>query len=220
MRIFAISDIHGCFDKLIEMLNKINFNPSSDKIIFLGDYVDRGPDSMKTLFFIDQLIELGSIALIGNHDEIFKEIIDTNYCNFALQERYYQKLGTDRTIREYLSLSQANKIKIRKILDKLQPYYEIGNYIFSHAGVNAEYPLDSNSLDDLTWVREEFYMNKAYDEKICIFGHTPTQNLNLNYDSIIWEDPIHKDKIGIDCGCVYNGKLACLEIPTMKKYYV
>lgn len=224
MRILAISDPHGCYDKLVELINKIQYNPKNDKLVLLGDYVDRGKQSMETLLYVGELIKNGAVALMGNHDEIFKELLDNDSLESALNDNYYKSLGAYITIKDYLKLDQKDKNKVKSILSNLLPYYQIDKYIFSHAGVNAFVSLDMNSMDDLIWSREEFYNYKAYSGKICIFGHTPTTYLyNDNVSSLncgIWHDPIHKDKVGIDCACIFGGKLACIDLTNMKEYYV
>lgn len=221
MRILAISDIHGCHDELVELLNKVNYDSNKDKLILLGDYVDRGKDPMKTLLLVGDLMDKGAIVLEGNHDNMFKQLIKEERLFTALADRYYMKLGTDITVKDYYRLSTEKKERIKEILDKLIPYYEYNDYIFVHAGVNSNLSVDKNDPYDLIWLRDEFYDNAAYSNKKVIFGHTVTCYLHDDHRTInIWYDDIHKDKIGIDCGCVYGGKLACLDLTNMIEYYV
>ena len=220
MRILAISDIHGCYDKLKELLDKVQYTQSQDKLILLGDYVDRGQDPMKTLFFIDELVKNGAIALMGNHDSMFLDLIQSNQLESALYNNYYYRLGSINTILDYKKLPIEKRLKINYILKNLLPYYTLDNYIFVHGGVNSSIPLEKNDFQDLIWLRNEFYYKKAYDNKIVIFGHTPTCNINEDGSCKIWYDDTYKDKIGIDCACVYNGKLACLDLTNNIEYYV
>ena len=220
MRILAISDIHGSYYNLIELLKKVDYDPCKDKLILLGDYVDRGPKSMETLFLIDKLVKDGAIALIGNHDSMFLDLIENDGIDDAIYNQYYYQLGTFKTILDYKRLSLKEKNEIKIILKNLLPYYELDKYIFVHAGINSKIKLEKNRFQDIIWLREEFYNNKGYDDKIIIFGHTPTCNLNESNLCKIWYDKKFNDKIGIDCACVYGGRLACLDLTNKKEYYV
>ncbi len=220
MRILAISDIHGNYDKLVELLDKVEYDCKRDKLILLGDYVDRGKQSMKTLFFVEQLVKDGAVALLGNHDDMFLELIKTNSIDNALYNNYYYTLGSFPTILDYKQLPIDKKKQVENILSNLLPFYEIDDYMFVHAGVNAKIDLLENNVQDVIWIRDEFYYNKAYDGKTIIFGHTPTCNLNEDNLCKIWYDEVYNDKIGIDCACAYGGRLACLDLTNKIEYYV
>jgi serine/threonine protein phosphatase 1 len=219
MRLLTISDIHGCLEVLKKLLIKVNYNPKEDKLIILGDYVDRGPNPMETLLFIEELMNEGAITLIGNHDSMFLDLINDNSLSWALNQQYYHELGTAKTIVDYLALDTKEQKHIRDILNKLLPYHIEDNFIFVHAGVDVKLPIEENDFQELIWIREEFYTNKSYDDKIVIFGHTPTCNLNSDRSCNIWIDEYYKDKIGIDGACVYGGALACLDLTNMVEYY-
>lgn len=221
VRILTISDPHGCYDKLVELLEKVKYNSNEDKLILLGDYVDRGKDSMKTLLLVGDLVDNGAIALEGNHDNMFKQLIKDDCLFQALTSEYYIELGTSITVKDYYKLDLKSKQRIENILDKLIPYYTYDNYIFVHGGVNVNIPLEDNEPQQLMWLREEFYNNKAYVDKKIIFGHTPTCLLcNDPYKRTIWRDTKFNDKICIDCACVYGGNLACLDLTNNIEYYV
>ena len=97
----------------------------------------------------------------------------------------------------------------RSFLEALLPYYETEKYIFVHAGLRPGIPLADQSQHDLLWIRHEF-INAEHDyEKTVVFGHTPFM-IPL----------IDKNKIGIDTGAVYGGKLTCIEFPGLKIYQV
>lgn len=219
-RLLAISDIHGCYDKLIEILNKVNYDPKKDQLILCGDYADRGDQNLQTLLFVNELIDGGAIGLLGNHDDMFRELLNRNLLHRAFAFQEYIDLGVNKTVKEFYSATDEQKLIVSKLLNvKLLPYYEYGKWIFVHGGVNASVSLEENSLENLIWSRQEFYGNKAYDDRIVVFGHTPTYFLQGN--DKVWRDPQYKDKIGIDCGCVYkDGKLCCLDLTNDIEYYV
>jgi len=217
MRILCISDIHGELDKFKLLLNKIKYDNTKDKLILLGDYIDRGYKSIETLFFVNDLIKKGAIALLGNHEEMFKFLINNNAVN---NRNIIKQNGNESTIKQYNLLTDYKKKKIINIIDNLYINYVIDKYIFVHAGVNASVDLIYNTKDDFIWSRDNFIFSKSYKNKIVIFGHTPTKCIN-DKDTIYFDD-IYKDKIGIDCGSVFGYNLACLEINNnkYKEYYV
>jgi serine/threonine protein phosphatase 1 len=233
-RILAISDIHGCYDKFIQLLNSINYNPSSDQLIIMGDLMDRGQSNLKCLFKAMELQNQGAIILKGNHEQMAEETINylldckDNKANLNYPSLELHRInGGTNTIRELTELSTCKLIDIYDFIQSLPTIHTIDQYIFVHAGVNASISLNNNYDDDFMWSRDEFINYPAYKNQLVIFGHTPTWYMNLksgrvdtNIMPTIWFDPEYKDKIGIDCGCVFGGRLSCLELPTMKEYYV
>lgn len=216
--IWAISDIHGMYENLISLLKKIKDN---DKIIFLGDYVDRGPDSKKVLDLLIVLSKAGKhVFLKGNHDDM---LVDYYRKTHDYDDGVWFYNGAITTIKSF-----ENKVENEYVefLERLPLFYEekIGryNYLFVHAGVNPGKPLSVQNRWDFLWIREEFlYMETKYENYIILHGHTPTLYLNGS-DKII----MRKDKnnelisIDIDTGCVYGGKLTALGITEDNKYVV
>ena len=133
--------------------------------------------------------------------------------------------GGLNTYNEIKNLSQNELLNIFKFIRSLPIYFESGKYIFTHAGANTRIPLEENSEDDLVWMEDRFPYCQAYKNKIMVFGHTPTWLLypqdkkNKNKNAKIWYDNNWKDKIGIDCGNVYGGRLAVIELPSYKEFY-
>lgn len=213
-RILTISDIHGHYEQLVKLLELANYNPQDDQLVILGDIVDRGPENMKTLFYVRQLVKDGAVAIMGNHDKTaylsFKEIIDMGYGSDT--QLHVNCLNGYETHVEFMKLSDADKKIARNFLGGLPLYYEYEEYIFVHSGVSSDRPIEENDEAVLLWSREEFYEYPAYGGKTVVFGHTPTKYLNLYGENRIWTDKVHEDKIGIDCGCFFSGTLGCLEI--------
>jgi serine/threonine protein phosphatase 1 len=210
-KIFAIGDIHGCLEKLTELMNKIGIDRQNDTLVFIGDYIDRGKYSREV---IDYVIRLQSghkniICLRGNHEQMFLRYLD------GIDEGLYLGNGGRATLDSYgIFLSddiEKRKDKIsaqhRKFFQSLVPYYDTDKYIFVHAGLRPGLPLQEQALDDLLWIRYEFIESKNDFGKIVIFGHTPLPS-----------PMIDKNKIGIDTGAVYGGPLTCVELPEMKLY--
>ena len=212
-KIFAIGDIHGCMGKLRTLIQNINADPENDIIVFIGDYIDRGSAAREV---VDYVIGLTAeyknvVCLLGNHEYMFLRYLD------GLDEEMYLSNGGSATLFAYaISLSetpQERKAKIPrehlKFFESLLPHYETENYLFVHAGLKPGLIISQQTMHNLLWVRHEF-IDTDYDfGKIVVFGHTP-----LRYPLIM------PNKIGIDTGAVYGGKLTCVELPAVKIYQV
>lgn len=219
-RILCISDIHGMYQEFMSLLDKVNYDSNTDQLILLGDYVDRGPCNMKTLYKVLELKEKGAIVLKGNHDKLaensIEDLLDGRLSSINILE--HLMCDGEFTLNELKFLDRNQLIYLHKSLKQMLYYYELENYIFVHSGINSLKHLDENNEEDFLWSRLNFIEKKAYDNKITVFGHTPT--IIIKNEHTIWYDNIYKDKIGIDCGSVYGGKLACLELPSKKEYYI
>ena len=207
-RTFVIGDIHGCYASLLDLLNKINPDPGQDRLIFLGDYVDRGPDSKKV---IAEIISLQSrfshiITLMGNHEQMFLDFLA------GREQDFFLHFGGRETLMSY-GLKPPFPADIRKqipadhvnFLNNLLLYWEDENYIYAHAGLEPEIHLSQQSSEWLLWARRKFIQSKYDFGKPVVFGHTDMK-----------EPLIEKNKIGIDTGAVYGGRLSCLVLPDMK----
>jgi serine/threonine protein phosphatase 1 len=212
-KIFAIGDIHGCLGKLEALMQNIDANPQNDTLIFIGDYIDRGKSSREV---VDYIILLKSeykkvVCLLGNHEYMLIRYLE------GLDEDMYLENGGIATLHSYgIRLSddpEKRKAKIprehREFFESLLPYYETRNYIFVHAGLKPGLPLRQQTMSDLLWIRHEFVDTEDDFGKMVVFGHTP-----LNYPLIM------PNKIGIDTGAIYGGKLTCVELPSVKIHQV
>ena len=207
MRIFAIGDIHGCAEALERLLGRLPVDWGVDLVIFLGDYIDRGPEPRRV---VEKVIELRKlypervIALRGNHEWMFLRYLR------GIEPEVFLFNGGEATLRAYY---QEGKLDIpeehRTFLEDLPLYYETEDYFFVHAGVRPERPLHSQEEEDLLWIREGFYYYPGTFPKKIVFGHTPFP-----------EPLLLPDRLGIDTGCVYGGKLTAIELPAEKIYQV
>jgi serine/threonine protein phosphatase 1 len=212
-RIFAIGDIHGCLDHLQTLIISLPVDRQNDTLLFIGDYIDRGSSSREV---VDYVIGLRSefrkvICLLGNHEQMFLDYLD------GTDEEMYLYNGGASTLFSYgLSRSSSPEEAKAKIpADHLQfyqallPYYETEDYIFVHAGLAPGLTLDEQSVRDLLWVRQDFTASDYDFGKRVIFGHTPQK-----------KPLIMPNKIGIDTGAVFGGRLTCVELPVFKIYQV
>lgn len=215
MRSLVISDIHGMYDKFMALLELVKYNTKEDRLILLGDYVDRGPEPIKALRKVLDLKDNGAVVLMGNHEKMLLDAcagLSESDCR-PLNLHLYN--GGSITWMKLNELSKEESSRVIKAIENLPSIAESDNYIFVHAGIDASCQSDDQDADTLLWAREEFINSPAYIDKIVIFGHTPTKYMGAPFT--IWNGG---DKIGIDCGAVYGGKLACLELPSMKEFYV
>ena len=212
-KIFAIGDIHGCISPLDKLMAQLDIDASQDTLIFVGDYIDRGPDSKGV---IDTILDIRKnigdvVCLTGNHEDMF-----LNYCLDRRNENLYMSNGGMRTLASYGFSPEGTEELIlppshREFFTGLRTYHETDDYIFVHAGLRPGIPLDRQDREDLMWIRFEF-INSPYDfGKTVVYGHTP---VSLN------KPLIDKNKICIDTGAVYGGKLTCIELPKMTIYQV
>ena len=210
-KIFAIGDIHGCISQLDKLMAQIDIDAGEDTLVFVGDYIDRGHDSKGVIAAILDIKKniRNVVCLSGNHEDMF-----LNYCLDRRDEELYMSNGGMRTLASYgfsregteeLILPESHK----EFFNSLRTYYETDDYIFVHAGLRPGIPLVQQDRNDLLWIRFEF-INSPYDfGKTVVYGHTP---ISLS------KPLIDKDKICIDTGAVYGGKLTCIELPEMKIY--
>jgi len=208
-RYFAIGDIHGCLSPLERLMEEIRplVVPEEDALVFIGDYIDRGPESRQVVELILRIKEEfpNVICLKGNHEDMFLTWVLT-----GRDYELYLYNGGGTTIRSYLSQGKFSLPEEHlRFFQSLPLYYETEDYIFVHAGLRPGVPLEQQDPFDLFWIREEFIYSNYDFGKTVIFGHTP------------FRKPFVTDrKIGIDTGAVYGGALTCVELPARKFYSV
>ncbi|MEW6334952.1 MAG: metallophosphoesterase family protein [Thermodesulfobacteriota bacterium] len=211
-RVLAIGDIHGCSDRLDLLLGRFGIDGAGDTLIFLGDYIDRGPDARGV---IDRLLDLKQqcpnlVCLRGNHESMF-----LNYYLRGQDEELFLYNSGRTTLDSYgLSLADARAGRgfptdHLNFLLSLPFCHEREEYVFVHAGLRPGIPIARQSPDDMLWIRSEFYDVYWDFGKTVVFGHTPFH-----------EPLIESNKIGIDTGAVYGGRLTCIELPSRKIYQV
>jgi serine/threonine protein phosphatase 1 len=202
MKKFVIGDIHGNYKELNELLSKINPDFNNDELIFLGDYIDRGPDSYHVIQLLITLQkrygENHIILLRGNHEQMAINNINSGCIDYnnGYDATYEDFTRNNDSIENYLEL-----------FNSLPLYYEDDNFIYVHGGIRPGISLKKQKDNDLLWIREEFYESSIKFNKTVIFGHTPTIYINNK-----WDPYIKSDRIGIDTGLAYGGHLTSLEI--------
>jgi serine/threonine protein phosphatase 1 len=205
-KIFAIGDIHGCYEKLCALMEKIPINMAQDQLLFIGDYIDRGRGSIEV---VDYLIDLknrypGTIFLMGNHEDMLQNYLDG-------KDRFTYLLNSgQQTLDAYLKRVDGSEDypvppEHLDFFGSLDLYYQTEDYIFVHAGLREKVPLESQNKMDLLWIRDEFIYSDHDFGKRVIFGHTPFK-----------EPLVQINKIGIDTGAVYGNRLSCVKLPELE----
>ncbi len=202
---FVIGDIHGCYHSLLELLDLIKPAPLSDRLIFLGDYIDRGPQSKEVV--TEVIAIMGNfpltVTLMGNHEQMLLEFLQGRKVEMFL------KYGGRETLKSYgmgppFQDNPTDFIPPDHLAfyNGLATYWEDDDYIYVHAGLQPDIHLSRQSTEWCLWSRDRF-INSDYDfGKTVVFGHT---------DRVT--PLVTANKIGIDTGAVYGGKLTCLVLP-------
>lgn len=207
MSLFAIGDLHGCPNELDVLLDAVAPG-HADTVVFLGDYVDRGP-AVRQL--VNRLLRLRdeaftSVFLRGNHEDMLLAHlgIGGHHGDVYLENgggatlaSYGIPLGTPG--RASLALLPAEHVEFFRAC---QLQHVAGPFLFVHAGIRPGVPLATQAEEDLLWIREEFFSQPHALPYTVVFGHTPTREARI-------ELPY---RIGLDTGLVYGNKLSCLDI--------
>jgi predicted MPP superfamily phosphohydrolase len=217
-RLFAIGDIHGCFDQFRVMVEERIKIRKSDRIILLGDYIDRGFKIREVIDYIIDLIEndYDVIPLIGNHESMMLDAID----NERRLSNWFMN-GGHETLYSF-GIESPDKLN-KRYLDffrNLRYYYIQDQFIFVHAGFNDDITDPLEDKIQMIWSRRETYSNTFFTDKVIIHGHTPIP-------FTICREQVESGTrfVNIDTGCVYDelggyGHLTAIELFTRELYSV
>jgi serine/threonine protein phosphatase 1 len=222
LRLYAIGDVHGRTDLLADIHQRIardvKHRPVADwRVIHVGDYIDRGPDSAGTLKLLcDYQREGHSDFLIGNHDRFMLDFlrdpegadVDLWIINGGIKtldsfgidgQRMVYSIDDNFRGRLHDALTAAMQPGLPEFLGGLHEMLRYGDYAFVHAGVRPGVPLEEQTIDDLIWIREPFVSSSADHGAVVVHGHTPVDAVE-----------VRPNRIGIDTGAVFSGNLTCL----------
>jgi serine/threonine protein phosphatase 1 len=218
-RVYAIGDVHGRLDLLDALLAKIDADdaardPAATTIVFLGDLVDRGPDSKGV---IERLRSLAQGArdvrfLLGNHEEVFLAALQEDktdalafFCRIGGRETIvsYGISEADYEGMDYPTLKQAFAERVPadhlSFVQRFEDLIEIGDYLFVHAGIRPGYMPDEQRTQDLRWIREPFLDHFGMHSHMIVHGHTISPDVVERHN-----------RIGIDTGAYSTGRLTAL----------
>ncbi|MBX9860451.1 MAG: serine/threonine protein phosphatase [Sphingomonas sp.] len=218
VRVYAIGDIHGRADLLNRLLDRMMEDDAGravadQHLIFLGDLIDRGPDSAAVIERAIAIREAlpNSRFLMGNHEEVFLKALEGD----EKAMRLFCRIGGRETIlsygmseAEYACLDYAELIEwvIRTVPARHQRFLEsfedmviVGDYAFVHAGIRPQVPLDQQQQSDLRWIRDLFLNFSGPHDRIIVHGHTISESVEER-----------SNRIGIDTGAYMTGRLSAM----------
>jgi serine/threonine protein phosphatase 1 len=230
-RLYAIGDIHGRLDLLKRLLNLIRDDAARSTsprkaVIYLGDYVDRGSDSKGV---IDLLLSrpmknagFEEIHLMGNHEDVLLQFLADVRCgpdwfayggletlaSYGVRPPRFSTAADDldRAQREFAERIPQDHLEF---IRGMKLSHEEGGYVFVHAGVRPGVALADQTGQDLMWIREEFLESNADFGKLVVHGHTITD-----------APQVAANRIGIDTGAFYSGKLTALALEGVERAFI
>jgi serine/threonine protein phosphatase 1 len=213
--LYAIGDIHGMREKLVELLEMLPLNPD-DHLLFIGDYVDRGPDPKGTIDLLLGVRERYRCTfLLGNHESMFLSFLGWKERPYFGGEAYLVN-GGETTLASYGYFSARGEFRLptehEEFFRGCRLWHVEGPYAFVHAGVSRKaleasdvgYALSHEDPRELLWERYTMQLPHKLGCTI-VYGHTPQADLEIR-----WNLPY---SIGIDTGCVFGGALTAIRLP-------
>jgi serine/threonine protein phosphatase 1 len=225
-RVYAVGDIHGRADLLSTLRKKIARDAKKGTrkagikhkvVVYLGDYVDRGPDSFGVIEMLleEPLPGIEEIFLKGNHEDYMTKFLagdgdglgwlfngaETTIASYGIDPGSWMDFDPERLRTLRAELFDAIPEGHRAFLKDLTLHHREGDYLFVHAGIRPERPLDAQDDEDLMWIREDFLESTADHEARVVHGHT-----------ISWTPEILPNRIGIDTGAFVSGVLTALVV--------
>ncbi|MCG8589836.1 MAG: serine/threonine protein phosphatase [Proteobacteria bacterium] len=217
--LYAVGDIHGELEKLEELLDELPLR-EGDRLVFLGDYVDRGPDSFGV---VERLIRLQRqwpcVFLLGNHESMFLDFLGWTDDAYFGGDAFLMN-GGDRTLATYGYFDRdkpdRESFRIPKTHEDFllgcKLHHSEGDYLFVHAGLgrsllahdDVDFALRKARSEDLLWDRTSADLPHRLGVTV-VYGHTPSEDFQVR-----WNAPF---SIGIDTGAVYGGPLTAIRLP-------
>lgn len=227
-RVYAIGDIHGRLDLIEALLDTITADhetrgAADPLIVFLGDLVDRGPDSCGV---IERLIGFskGPVDcrfLMGNHEEVFLRALTGDLRAF----KFLLRIGGRATILSYgVSEAEYQGFDFEQLMAALQQRVPpehvaflgsfeetvaVGDYLFVHAGIRPGIELEAQKPSDLRWIREDFLDHRDSFGKMVVHGHSITEEVDLR-----------ANRIGIDTGAYQSGHLTAVGLEGTERWFL
>lgn len=224
MLVYAIGDVHGRLDLLTGMHAQIaadimRLRPGDWRIVHLGDYVDRGPESRGVIeFLVRQTAADGRVlSLAGNHDAGFLDFLakpdpDGLFARYGGVQTA-QSYGVELDVRDSDSFDEGCRALAaavppahRDFLQELKFSASLGDFFFCHAGIRPGVALDKQDPKDLIWIRGDFHRHQELFPKVVVHGHTPVS-----------EPEVLANRVNLDTGAFASGRLTALVIDGAEK---
>ncbi|MBB4371355.1 serine/threonine protein phosphatase 1 [Bradyrhizobium sp. cir1] len=209
---FAIGDIHGCFDELLTLLAVCDLAcPEEDaRFIFVGDYIDRGPDSGRVVDFLirrqaDQ--ERRFICLRGNHEEMLVRAADRHRSDRDLMNWWGN--GGEQTLESY-GVDDPGDLPAEHLawFRQLPLMHKDRHRLFVHAGIRPGVPLSLQSPEDLLWIREPFLSSADDHGLLVVHGHTPVTS---------GRPDLRANRLNLDTGACFGGPLTAAAFSSRRR---
>lgn len=227
-RVYAIGDIHGrddLFEQLLEQIERddADRSPLPSQIILLGDLIDRGLESAQVVARALDMAERGTPIrfLKGNHEEVFVRAARGD----VQSTRFFCRIGGHETILSYglaqddyaamdfEALTEWMLVHVPRahveFVEAFEDMIEIGDYLFVHAGIRPDVPLDAQKPSDLRWIRDEFLSHRRPLDRFVVHGHTITPEVDEQ-----------SNRIGIDTGAYHSGRLTAIGLQGTERWYL
>ena len=199
MLALAIGDTHGCLDQLTRLLDDCRRFAKGQQttFIFLGDYIDRGPDSrgvIQTIIDMQAVDPDRVIALAGNHEDLLLASLTSH----DAIGRWLANSG-GATLRSY-GVTSPKDLPADHLawIRNLPTHHDDGQRFFVHAGIRPGVPLDQQTREDMLWIREPFLSADVDHGRLIVHGHTPQRD---------GKPDIHPNRVNLDTGAVFGRKL-------------
>lgn len=230
-RIYAVGDIHGHLDLLMAMIDAIRADieqypdvPCS--VIFLGDYIDRGPNAREVLDLLSTGLTFGRCEIVflrGNHEQWLADFVEgapvlnewgpkgglQTLQSYGLSPALILKGRFDKCLESEIreQFGAALPAAHRRFILNLKTFHSTDQYFFAHAGVDPDYDLQHQRIEDLIWIRHKFLRSRKLFGKVVVHGHTPTKAV----ESL-------PNRINVDTGVDMFGRLSCAILEADRRY--
>ena len=215
---YVIGDIHGCAEDLRRLIDALPLR-GGDSVVFLGDYIDRGPDSAAVVAYLislrQQLDGIEWVFLKGNHEDMFLSYLglDGQHGDMFLINGGKATLASYGVAPDQFLPAQAFEaipvahVRFYKTLEK---YHQMDSFLCVHAGIHPQKPLTEQTDEEFFWIRNAFIYSSHTLPYTVLFGHTPQS-------TVLYDLPY---KVGLDTGLVYGNMLTCLDVDEKVLYQI
>jgi serine/threonine protein phosphatase 1 len=216
-RIYAVGDIHGRADLLSEITARIDDDirrrPIAHTVeVYLGDYIDRGPHSRTVIDLLAvRLVANRAVCLRGNHEAVMEGFLQDpailqywlplggmqTLASYGIELRDETETASDLRLRFLDAFPRAHEL----FMQCLRNQFSCGDFLFVHAGIRPEIPIEQQDVNDLIWIRNEFLESTRKHQRFVVHGHTPVPHPDIRHN-----------RINIDTGAWRTGTLTCIVI--------
>lgn len=227
-RAYAIGDVHGCLDLLDRLLGAVEQEiardrPAKTSIVFLGDLIDRGPQSAQVIDRLASYRPDGASVhfIMGNHEEVMLQVLDgdadllANWLRFGGLETLESYGLTPAEVRHVEAGALIDRIRAvvpaahREFLTSFADSISFGGYLFVHAGIRPGIDIAEQDPSDLRWIREPFLADERDHGMVVVHGHTISTAVD-----------VAPYRIGIDTGAYRTGTLTALALDGSRRWLI